>query len=160
VTGNVAPEAEKPDPVTAAEFTVTAAVPLEVKVTDFVTAVFNATLPNDSEVVLTDRVGVPAFAFSCSPNPLETPPALAVSVTDCAVLTADAVAVNPALVALAGTVIEAGIVTALLLLDRLTGNPPLGAAELNVTVQASVPAPVNVELLQVKAVRAAVAGAA
>ena len=49
---------------------------------------------------------------------------------------------NPVLVALAGTVTEAGTVAAGLLLDRLTVSPPDGAAMFSVTVQASVPAPV------------------
>jgi hypothetical protein len=58
------------------------------------------------------------------------------------------VAVNPALVAFDGMVTEAGKVTALLLLERLTLNPLFGAAELIVTVQASVPEPVIEALLQ------------
>jgi hypothetical protein len=52
------------------------------------------------------------------------------------------VAVNAALVALAGTTTDAGTLTAVLLLERLTLNPLPDAAELNVTVQASVPEPV------------------
>jgi hypothetical protein len=56
--------------------------------------------------------------------------------------------VNPALVAFAGIATEDGKVTALLLLARLTLNPLLGAAELSVTVQASVPEPVIDALLQ------------
>lgn len=71
---------------------------------------------------------------------METPPALAVKVTACAVVTADTVAVNPALVAFAGTVTVAGTVTAALPLVKPTLKP-LPAAELSVTVQASVPAP-------------------
>ncbi len=57
-------------------------------------------------------------------------------------LTAETVAVKPALVAPAATVTEDGTVTAALLLDRLTAWPPVPAAAVNVTVQASVPAPV------------------
>ena len=60
---------------------------------------------------------------------------------------------KPALVALAGTVTEAGTVTAALLLDRLTLNPPLGADLLSVTVHASVPAPVIDEFAQEKALK-------
>jgi hypothetical protein len=56
--------------------------------------------------------------------------------------------VNPALVAPAGTVTVLGTVTAELLLVRFTISPPLGAAVLSVTVQASVPDPVTVPLLQ------------
>jgi hypothetical protein len=85
----------------------------------------------------------------------ETPPALAVRATVWAVLTDETVAVNPALVAFAGTVTVAGTVTAALLLDRLTLRPLLGAAAFSVTVQASVPEPVMDELLQESAVSAA-----
>ena len=51
----------------------------------------------------------------------------------------------------AGTVTVAGTVTAVLLLERLTTNPPLGATAFNVTVQASVPEPVMEPLPQVTA---------
>ena len=53
---------------------------------------------------------------------------------------------NVADVALAGTVTEAGTVTAGLLLARLTTSPPAGAGVPRLTVHASVPAPV-IELL-------------
>jgi hypothetical protein len=86
---------------------------------------------------------------------LNTLPALAVIVTACAVATEDTVAVNPALVAFAGTVTALGTVTAELLLDRLTLRPPLAAAPFSVTVQASVPDPVMDALLQESALSAA-----
>jgi hypothetical protein len=73
---------------------------------------------------------------------------LAVSVTAWAVLTDDTAALNPELIALAGTVTVVGTVTAPLLLDRLTLSPPLGAAPLSVTVHASVTDPVIDALLQ------------
>ena len=76
------------------------------------------------------------------------PPAAAVRVTVWAVVTAETVAVKPMLVAPAGTVADAGTVTALLLLARLTASPPVPAAALSVTVQASVPAPVSEPWLQ------------
>jgi hypothetical protein len=82
---------------------------------------------------------------------LNTLPALAVIVTACAVATEDTVAVNPALVASAGTVTVLGTVTAALLLDRFTLSPPLGAAAVNVTVHASVPDPVMAPLVQYSA---------
>lgn len=56
---------------------------------------------------------------------------------------------NAALVVPAGTVTDAGTVTALLLLDKLTTSPPVGAPTFSVTVQASVPAPVIELLVQV-----------
>jgi hypothetical protein len=58
--------------------------------------------------------------FSCKAKPLETLPALAVRVTAWADVNDDTVAVNPALVALAGTTSVAGTVTAALLLVRMT----------------------------------------
>ena len=75
-------------------------------------------------------------------------PELAVRVTDCAVATGATVAVNPALVEFAGMVTVAGTVTAALLLDSATLSPLLAAAEVSVTVQASVPDPVMEPLLQ------------
>jgi hypothetical protein len=65
------------------------------------------------------------------------------------------VAVNPAVVAPYGTVTDAGTAITTLPLDRLTLNPPLGAAELSVTVQASVAAPVTGELAQERALNVA-----
>jgi hypothetical protein len=59
-------------------------------------------------------------AVNCRAKLLETVPDVAVSVTACAVPTDNTVAVNPALVALAGTVTVEGTETAALLLDRLT----------------------------------------
>jgi predicted permease len=68
------------------------------------------------------------------------------------VLTELTVAVNPALVCPAGILMEAGTVTAELLLERATVNPPLAAAVFNVAVQLSVPAPVMDPLEQVSPV--------
>jgi len=69
------------------------------------------------------------------------------------VVTAVAVAVNAALDAPAATVTEAGTVTALLLLARLTAVE-LGAAPVSVTVQGSVAAPVSEALLHETALTA------
>jgi len=74
------------------------------------------------------------------------------------VLTADAVAVNPALVAPAAIVTDTGTVTAVLLLASVTVVAVV-AAEVNVTVQASVPAPVSDPLLQVSALSVGATGA-
>jgi len=87
---------------------------------------------------------------------LEMPPALAVNVAACAVVTDETEAVNAALVALAATVTVAGTLTAALLLDRLTLNPPLGATALSDIVQASLPAPVMDVLLHEIALNPAV----
>jgi hypothetical protein len=146
VTGSVDAEIKKPAPVTVAELTVTAAVPVDDKIKVCVVGVLTETLPNGTLVALMLSVGTAAFNWS--ENPIEAPPALAVRVAVCAVLTDDTVAVNPVLVEVAGTVTEEGSVTALLLLERLTTAPPLGADPVNVTVHASVPAPVMDELVQ------------
>ena len=90
---------------------------------------------------------------------METLPALAVSVTACAVVTDDAAAVNMALVAFAGTTSVAGTVTAALLLARLTLRPPLPAAAVSATVQLSLPGPVIEALLQESALNAVPAAA-
>jgi hypothetical protein len=154
VTGKVLPEIAKPAPVTATALTVTGAVPVEVKVTGWgVAAVFSTTLPNAKLVVLMLSAGT--AAFNCRARVLDRPPALAVIATACAVATEATVAVNPKLVAFAGTVTVLGTVTAELLLDRLTLSPPLGAAAVSVTVHASVPDPVMVPLLQYSALSAA-----
>ena len=153
VTGKVAPDIVKPVPVNVAELMVTGAVPVEVSVTGSVDGVFTVTLPNARLAGLMVNVGTPAF--SCRAKVLETPPALAVRVTACAVETDDTVAVNPALLALAGTTTVAGTVTAALPLVRDTLKPPLPAGPLSVTVQASLPAPVIDALLQDSALRVA-----
>ena len=70
-------------------------------------------------------------------------------------LTAETAAWKLALVAPAATVIEAGTVTDVELLDRLTAWPPAGAAAFNVTVQMSVAAPVSVALAQLRPLRTA-----
>ena len=146
VTGKVAPDIVNPVPVNVAELMVTGAVPVEVNVTGSVEAVFTVTLPKARLAGLMVNVGTPAF--SCRPKVLEIPPALAVRVTACAVETDDTVAVNPAVVALAGTTTVTGTVTAALLLVTATLKPPLPAGPLSVTVQASLPAPVIDALLQ------------
>ena len=146
VTGKVAPDIVKPVPLNAAELMVTGPVPVEVNVTGSVDAVFTVTLPNAKLAGLMVNVGT--AAFNCRPKVRETPPALAVRVTACAVDTDDTVAVKPALVALAGTTTVAGTVTDALLLVTDTLKPPLPAGPLRVTVQASVPAPVIDALLQ------------
>jgi hypothetical protein len=59
--------------------------------------------------------------------------------------------VNPAEVSFAGTVTVLGKATAALLLERLTTNPPVGAAVFKVRLQLSVPAPERAFELQVSA---------
>lgn len=147
VTGKVAPDTEKPAPVARAELTVTADVPVEVKVTGCVAGEFNTTLPKEMLFALMVNVGADV-AFNCRLKLFERPLADAVRVTACVELTDETVAVRLAPVAPAGTVTDAGTPTALLLLERLTLTPPLGAALLSVTVQTSEPDPVIEALLQ------------
>lgn len=71
---------------------------------------------------------------------LLTPPVLSVRMTDCAVVTEVTVAVNRTPVALVSTMTVVGTVTAVLLLLHPTLTPP-PAAERNVTVQLTFPAP-------------------
>jgi uncharacterized lipoprotein YbaY len=74
VAGKVAPESVKPVPLRAAALIVTGAVPDEVSVTGSVALEFTATLPNDSELVLTVTCGVvaavpvpPSWIFMVAP---------------------------------------------------------------------------------------------
>jgi hypothetical protein len=67
--------------------------------------------------------------------------------------TEDTVAVKPELTVPAGTLTDAGTVTALLLLERVTANPPGAAAAFRVTVQLSVPEPVMEAVVQLKLLR-------
>ena len=58
MTGKLDPDIENPVPVTIAEFTVTGAVPLDVRVIVCVVLEFKLTEPNGMLVALTVRVGV------------------------------------------------------------------------------------------------------
>jgi hypothetical protein len=78
VAGNVAPETEKPVPVSVALLMVTGAVPVEVKVKDCAVGVLTTMLPNAKVVALALSVGI--AAFSCTEKVFDTLPALAVMV--------------------------------------------------------------------------------
>lgn len=145
VAGTFVLASEKPVPVTVRLLSVTACVPVELKVTVFVAAVFRTCEPNARLVVLNASVGV--TAFSCRAN-VAVPPAVSVAV--CVVVTEAAVAVKLAVVDPAATVTLAGTVTAVSLLTNATLWPPVGAAPLSVTAQASVPAPVRDVLVQLR----------
>ena len=151
MTGKLPPVTENPVPEIESELIVTGAVPLDVSVTDFVTAVPTETLPNASVLALAVRVGV--IALSCSAKLCDEPFALADSVAVCALVTDETVAVNEAEDAPDATVTLAGTVTALLLLVRVTPVPPEGAAELKVAVHVVDPAPVNELVPQESALR-------
>ncbi len=95
--------------------------------------------------------GVLVSLFRCKAKLLETVPALAITVADCAEATAVTLAKNAALLAFAGTVTVEGTFTAALLLNRFTLNPLAAAGALSVMVQRSVPAPMMDALLHVNA---------
>jgi hypothetical protein len=145
VTGKETPDIVNPVPLTDPALMVMGAVPVDVIVTDCVAGVFSVTVPKAT--LLLPNVSVGVVAFSARAKVFVTPPEVAVSVAVWFVLTAVAVAVNPALVAPAAIVTEAGTVTELLLLAKVT-VVALVAADVSVTVQASVPAPVSDPLLQ------------
>jgi len=108
--------------------------------------VLTFTFPNATFVVLALRPASEPPRFNVID--CDTPPALAVSVAVCAVLTALTVAVKLALVAPEATVTAVGTVTALSLLAKPTEIPPLPAALLKVTAQLSVAGPVKELLAQ------------
>jgi hypothetical protein len=130
--------------------TVTDAVPVEDNINVCVVGVLTLTLPKVKVVALIPKVGV--IAPSCKLKLSVTLPALAVNDTAAAELTEDTVAEKLAVVAPAATVTVPGTVTALLLLARLTGNPPLAAATFSATEQLSVPVPVIDPLVQLRPV--------
>lgn len=158
VIGKVAPESVKPAPVTPALSMMIGAEPVAVTVTDSVVGAFTATLPNEILPGLMPIFRCAASSFSA--NCFETCATVAVRVTVCSPLTRETVVGNPTLVALAGTMtvvgteIEVATEGSATVLDNVTLNPPLGAAELNDTVQVSVPTPVIDELLQESALSA------
>lgn len=151
MTGKFTPEVENPLPLNVAELMVTAAVPVELNVTDCVTGVPITVLPKEMLVALMPSVAVPVVNWMM--KLLVTPPELAVRVTVCCVLKDETVALKLALVAFAGTATELGTATAELLLARFTESPLDPAAADKLTVQATVPAPDMEPLLHVSALR-------
>lgn len=138
VAGKLMPDRLNCAPVSVAELTVSVSVPVDFSVTVCVVVLFNATLPKLNLDVLNVSAG--EMAFNCMENDI-LPPAVSFAVW--ALLTARTVAVKLALVDPAGTVTLAGTVTAALSL----ASEMLVAAVLlllpSVTVQVSLPAPVN-----------------
>src|SRR5690348_1852063 len=126
VTGNANPEIENPPPDTLPALMVTGDVPDDVKSTVCVDGEFRLTVPKEILVVASVSPGVPLPTLIA--KLFVTPPACAVSVAVCELVTVETTAANPALLAPAGTVTELGTTTALLLLPSATVRPPLGAA--------------------------------
>jgi hypothetical protein len=144
VIGADTPDIEKPVPAIEIELIVTAAPPVEVKVTDWVSGEFSTTSPNPTFVELKLKIGL--AALNCNANVRDTPLALAVKVAVAAEETAETVAEKLALVAPAATVTVEGTVTDELLLARFTVAPPLAAATFSETVHESLPAALIDEL--------------
>jgi hypothetical protein len=149
VTGKVPPKIENPVPVVEPELMVAGAVPLEVTVTDFVTAVPTETLPNARE--LTPKLRTGFDAFNCNTRLCDEAFAVADTVAVCDVLTEATLALNDAAEAPEAMVTAAGTVTELLLLATLMLSPTDGAAEVKDTVHTVVAAPVNALLAQDRA---------
>ena len=78
VSGKVAPETENPVPLTLAALTVTGAVPVEDRITDWVAGELTKTSPKEMLVALMLNVGTPVP--SCRAKVFATLPALAVNV--------------------------------------------------------------------------------
>lgn len=152
VRGSASPEMLNPVPATEPELMVSAAVPVDWIDTDCVAVEFSVTSPKLTLVEAMVHAG--EAALSCSEAASFTPPAVAVMVAVCVVLTAETVAVKGAVVAPAATVTEVGTLTAELLLARATANPSLGAAADNEIAQASEAAPVKDPLLHERLARA------
>ena len=144
------PETAKPDPDKDAALTVTAAVPVEDRVSVCVVGVFTAASPKFTLVEL--RLNVDTAALSWRAKVADSLAALAIKVADSAELAGETDAVKAALVAPAATITVAGTITNELLLVRFTVDPPLAAAAFRVTVQLSVPAPVIDPFTQLSAV--------
>ena len=85
VTGNVTPDTMKPAPVSAAALIVTGAVPVDVKVTDRVAAVFTTTLLNATLVALMLSVGTTSDTLALA-DFVESATLVAVTVTVCALV--------------------------------------------------------------------------
>lgn len=149
-TGKLPPETEKPDPVAESDLMVTGTLPVEVTVTDFVTAVPTATSPNCMEDVLRLIAGFDAEAvdgFSWISTSRDVPFAVADTVTFCALATASMVVMNETALEPAATAAAAGTTTELLVLASATATA-FDAFAVRVAVHVVLPEPVNEVLAQ------------
>jgi hypothetical protein len=96
-------------------------------------------------VAVTVRVAVEAGGVTVIVAVRTTLPALAVTVTGVEEVTADVVIGNVVLVAPAGTVALVGTLAVPLLLDRETVKPPVGAADVRLTVPVALFPPVTLD---------------
>ncbi len=120
VTGVVIPIAPNKEPATEIDEIVTGAVPDAVTATGAVAVVPTATLPNDTDGLLTVNAGEPLAGDRAIAKVVVTPPACAVMIAVWGAFTAAIFALNPAVAAPDLTVAFDGTVTAELLLDRFT----------------------------------------
>ena len=158
VNGKLAPVVVKPVPANAGWLIVTGAVPVEVSVTGWAAVSLTPTSPKVKSPGAHLSVGT--TAPSCNANVSDVPAALAVRFAVSIEVTVETIAVKLAPVAPAATVTEAGTATAALSLARFTTMPPLGAAPLSATVQASGVDPVTALLAQLNELKfAALTGA-
>lgn len=152
VAGKPPPDTEKPVPVAELDLTTSDALPVDVRVIDFVTAVPTATSPNCKEEVLSVNAGedVGVFdGFSRSETLRDEPFAIADTVAVWALALALMFAVNDADVDPAAMVAVAGTTTALLVLANATVTA-FGDLPFSVAVHAVLPAPVNVVVAQMR----------
>lgn len=154
VAGRLMPPNVNAAPAIVILLTVTGSVPVELSVTVLVDVAFSVCVPKARLLVF--RVTAEVAAFNCSAN-VAVP--FADSVAVCVVSTAVTTAANEADVAPEDTVTDAGTVTAVSLLVTCTLWPPVGAGALNVTVHASLPAPVMDALAQASLVTVGVSAA-
>jgi hypothetical protein len=126
--------------------TTTGALPTDDKLSGQVERVLSATAPKATLVELICKVGT--YAFNWSAKFIVTLFELAVIATDWVVKTGKTFAVNWAPVPFIGIHAEVGATTAALFVERVTSVPPIGAGEPSVTVQTSLPPPVNDTMVQ------------
>lgn len=129
VTGIEPPTSLKFAPASTADVIEMGRFPADVTISSCVIGIFKAALPKAMLDAL--NLSADAFGMSCKARLAAAPGIVAVSVADWAVLTVAMLALNPAEVALAGTVTVDGKVTSPTLLESCTLRPPLGAAAFN-----------------------------
>lgn len=146
---------ENPAPLMELEMIVAAALPVDVTVTDLVTAFPTRTSPYASDDVLSVNDGADDFEpFNWKATVFDDPFAVAETERVCAELTAATFAINEALIALAGIATFAGTFTALLLEARPTITA-VGNAVVSDTVQVVLPDPMKEVFAQVRALSSA-----
>ncbi|MBL0160912.1 MAG: hypothetical protein IPP47_28080 [Bryobacterales bacterium] len=104
-----------------------------------------AAAPDASEAGAQVRVDGTIGATRVIEEVAEEPLRVAVTTAETSAVTVTAVAVKVAVAAPAATVTEAGVVTKVLLSERATMAPPVGAEAFNVAVQVADPLPVIVD---------------